>query len=90
MPKYRKKPVIINAFQLTWEVIVTKTLPDWIIGSKNIKILFNEKIKNSQYAIIDTIDGRMQANANDWIIQGVIGEIYPCKNEVFEKTYELA
>ena len=38
---------------------------------------------------IKTLDGWMNASVNDWIIKGVVGELYPCKPDVFEKTYEL-
>lgn len=39
---------------------------------------------------IETLEGIMQANVGDWIITGVNGEKYPCKPDIFEKTYELA
>ena len=38
---------------------------------------------------IDTLEGRMIASPGDWIITGVHGEKYPCKPDIFEKTYEL-
>ena len=37
---------------------------------------------------IETLEGTMTASAGDWIIQGVEGEFYPCKDEIFRKTYE--
>ena len=37
---------------------------------------------------IDTLEGRMRADPGDWIIQGVKGEFYPCKPDIFEATYE--
>lgn len=37
---------------------------------------------------IDTLEGRMHASPGDWIITGVNGEQYPCKPDIFEKTYE--
>lgn len=39
---------------------------------------------------IETLEGKMHANAGDWIITGVQGEKYPCKKEIFEETYEPA
>ncbi|MFW5992136.1 MAG: hypothetical protein ACOCQN_02995 [Halanaerobiaceae bacterium] len=56
--KYRKKPVIVEAYQI----------------DKPMKV--------------ETLEGEMQAKAGDWIITGVDGEKYPCKPDVFEKTYE--
>lgn len=38
---------------------------------------------------IDTLEGKMLASPGDWIITGVHGEQYPCKPDIFEKTYEL-
>ncbi len=56
--KFRKKPVIIEAYKTDKEVI------------------------------IHTLEGDMKANIGDWIIKGVNGELYPCKPDIFEKTYE--
>lgn len=38
--------------------------------------------------IITTLEGNMLASPGDWIITGVHGEQYPCKPDIFEKTYE--
>lgn len=37
---------------------------------------------------IETLEGRMRANIGDWIITGVAGEHYPCKDKIFRATYE--
>lgn len=37
---------------------------------------------------IETLEGNMKANSGDWVIMGVNGEVYPCKPDIFEKTYE--
>ncbi|AMO55552.1 hypothetical protein GZ77_09600 [Endozoicomonas montiporae] len=39
---------------------------------------------------IETLEGTMEASPSDWIIKGVNGEFYPCKRDIFEKTYEPA
>lgn len=57
MKKYMKKPVVIEAEQLTEETH------------------------------IETLEGTMKGNAGDWLIRGVEGELYPCKDEIFKKTY---
>jgi len=59
MSKFRKKPVIIEAYQTQEEMDIL------------------------------TLEGVMHANIGDWIITGVNGEQYPCKPDIFEKTYEL-
>ncbi len=51
----------------------------WFIGSND----------TSRYMQIDTLEGVMTANKGDYIIQGVQGEIYPCKPDIFEMTYEI-
>ena len=95
MPKFRKKPVVIEAWQLTWESVLASSpddvrIPDEIATNPNVSISLTDKIRNSQYALIKTLEGTMKADANDWIIKGVNGELYPCKHDVFEKTYEPA
>ena len=60
MAKYRKKPVVIDAWQTDKEMDIC------------------------------TLEGVMHADVGDWIITGVRGEMYPCKPDIFEKTYEPA
>lgn len=89
MGKYRKKPVVVEAFQLGSE------WPDWwaVAHMANRVTTHNEDGRHRggpDYALIETLEGTMRANFGDWIIQGVAGEIYPCKPEIFERTYELA
>jgi len=92
MAKFRKKPVVIEAFQLTWETTTGQhPVPTWFIeamNEKKVSVGYTEKIHNTQWAKIQTLEGEMTANPNDWIICGVNGEIYPCKPDIFEKTYE--
>jgi hypothetical protein len=57
--KYRKRPVVITAYQTDVDMI------------------------------IPTLEGNMKASKGDYIITGVAGETYPCKSDIFEKTYEL-
>lgn len=88
MPKFRKKPVVIAAVK-TWEMIVHAArswseLPQWLSGTYeagNI-VFMADKIN------IKTLEGVMTADKDDWIIKGVSGELYPCKPDIFEKTYE--
>jgi len=77
--KYRKKPVIIEAFQWGHDGV-----PDWWVKvSQDFKLLIN-----SGSVIIPTLEGDHEAKVGDYIIQGVKGEIYPCKPDIFELTYE--
>lgn len=92
--KYRKKPVEIEAVQLTWanwgEVCDFVQLP-W--GPEGLHGCFSDKGVESDSGekiglIIPTLEGNMLANENDYIIKGVHGEFYPCKPDIFEETYE--
>lgn len=94
MPKYRKKPVVIDAFQLTWESVLAKSpkekqIPDWIADDPAVKISLTDKIQNSEYLMITTSNGEMTANHLDWIIRDENGDLSTCKSGIFEKTYEL-
>lgn len=94
MAKYRKKPVVIEAWKLTWESVVAsspkeKQIPPEVSMHPDIHIFLTDKIENSQYAEINTLEGVMVAKSGDYIIKGVNGEFYPCKPDIFEKTYEL-
>jgi hypothetical protein len=82
MPKFRKLPVVIDAFKI--QPHITDDWPEWLV--KAIK----EKIVTLGYDFLEikTLEGTMKANIGDYIIQGINGEFYPCKPNIFEKTYE--
>lgn len=89
MTFFRKKPVVIEAVQ--WTCPFKETPPAWIILALNSPVgsegFINRIVDNLH---IHTLEGVMVASVNDWIIKGVNGEVYPCKPEIFEKTYEPA
>jgi hypothetical protein len=101
MPKFRKKPVVIEAVQFNPEA------KHWY------DIEFPEGVRHTNYAevsdlcggtsgcsktpemwtwsvcgVVDTLEGKHLALPGDWIIKGVKGEFYPCKPDIFELTYE--
>lgn len=78
--KYRKKPVVIEAF--LWG---TDKVPDWWKELKGVTINVN-----TQSAFIPTLEGTMEARKGDYIIKGIKGEVYPCKPDIFEASYEPA
>lgn len=84
---YTKKPVTIQAWQLTIENYL-KGVPDLFdhsdISIRYIKV--NNKIAGI-WAVIKTLEGDMEAKGGDWLIRGVNSEFYPCKPDIFEKTY---
>lgn len=80
--KYRKKPVVIDAIQ--WDGNNLEECLNFM--SDNGFLGYGHNYKNQ--IIIKTLEGDMLANINDYIIKGVNDEFYPCKPDIFEKTYE--
>jgi len=79
MTKYRKLPVEIEAIQLTDDTMDLAL--HWCLNSTPVSPF-------GVGLIIHTLEGDMTATENDWIIRGVQGEFYPCKPDVFDRTYE--
>jgi hypothetical protein len=87
--QFRKKPVVIEAVQ--WDGNQISDVPMWISEAlqkdpKDIGGLY----RYGRDVHIFTLEGVMIAAPSDWIIRGVKGEIYPCKDEIFRMTYEPA
>lgn len=90
MAKYRKKHVVIEAFEYCEDFMKIGTncrgVLEWGISAYDDgDIYFN----NKDECFIKTLEGDMKVNIGDYIIKGVNGELYPCKPDIFEKTYEL-
>lgn len=86
--KYRKKPVVIEAEKVS-EILQNaahnwSALPEWV----------KERYEQGGFVLlpdginIKTLEGIMRAEKSDYLIKGVQGEIYPCKPDIFEQTYE--
>lgn len=91
MPRFRKKPVEIEAMQFTgmdsylaivawWKSWKTETLD----ASEKLEFRGGPK----PLMLINTLEGWMSASPGDWIIRGVQDELYPCKPDIFAATYE--
>lgn len=90
--KYRKKPVVIEAHQITHEVAVAHLidrapLPFGLRSSFASYHPLTRKVHKID-VVIKTLEGTMHAQLDDWIIKGVKGELYPCKPDIFAATYE--
>jgi len=79
MPKFRKRPVVIDAIQ--WNGKNVAEVSAFLAGS-------TARFDDSGGLKIPTREGEMLASIGDWIIRGIKSEIYPCKPEIFEATYE--
>ena len=85
MAQYRKKPVVIEAIQFNGKI--AEEIEQW--SNNNVKRgLVSEDTLTKVYLEIETLEGTMTAQLNDYIIKGVNGEFYPCKPDIFEKTYD--
>lgn len=78
--KYVKKPVVISALKWTGDNILEMCN---FTGKEDGELLKNDEL------YIDTLEGTMHASVGDYIVCGVDGEFYPCKPDIFEKTYEI-
>jgi hypothetical protein len=85
MARYRKLPVEIEAVQWNgwWALSYDDVEAMAQNGPRTISLRGGE-------LFISTLEGEMRADVGDWIIKGVNGEIYPCKPDIFAKTYEPA
>lgn len=83
--KYRKKPIVIEAWQVTDDDL-TRPTPRWLLNAviRGQVVMLDGDRKTT----IKTLEGTMTADLGDWIIQGVKGELYPCKPDIFAATYE--
>ena len=93
--KYRKKPVVVEAIQ--WNGTNDREMFDFLTNYEKTNdfistsgenfYIDHEKVKGG--LIIKTLEGEHIATIVDYIIKGVEGEFYPCKPDIFEKTYEM-
>jgi hypothetical protein len=82
MPRFRKKPVVIEAWQLSFE---NATELKAMVGGRDWS---RPPMRAVTGIIVPTLEGEHQAAYGDWIIRGVKGEFYPCKPDIFEATYD--
>ena len=94
--KYRKKPVVIDAVE--WTGKNHREMFDFLTGTHDMPMtaggqdftFYIDHSKISGGLIINTLEGEHIASIGDYIIKGVNGEFYPCKPDIFNKTYDEA
>lgn len=86
--EFRKKPVKIKAFKLAQRVAWPEWFHDAVSRNDIITHGMGKFASGDVSCEIKTLEGVMRANEGDYIIQGVKGEIYPCKSDIFHMTYE--
>lgn len=89
MTKWVKKPVVVDAVQFKGFNNIGQAVfsqkPEWLSEQFGKTVLFFGEVNTLE---IETLEGKMVADINDYIIKGVKGELYPCKPEIFHLTYE--
>jgi hypothetical protein len=93
--KYRKKPVVVDAIRwdgqdiaAVWELLGDDELQAFP-SSEYVRLGLGHTPATGEL-VIPTLEGNHTAMPGDWIIKGVKGELYPCKPDIFEATYEAA
>lgn len=86
MEKYRKKPVTVEAVRVTEDFIKAKSLGDTYqtIDGNTYRLTYTDA-----GILVETLEGNVAAGVGDWIIKGIHDELYPCKHDIFIKTYDL-
>lgn len=89
MSKWRKKPVVVEAVRYIGggNLAPDEATPDWIwtaLADGTVRSTTGQR----DFLIIKTLEGEMAVIPGDWIIRGVAGELYPCKPDIFDATYE--
>lgn len=90
MPRFRKRPVVIEAFQWRNEPGDYEIMPKWLKDAfvdGNIKVVSIVGPDGVEIRI-ETLEGAMAGKVGDWIIRGIRGELYSCRADIFEATYE--
>lgn len=82
--RFRKKPVVVEAIQWKGYQVNEEEVRKFVGKGRKMYVYGSHYEKLS----IPTLEGRHEASIGDWIIKGVKGEFYPCKPDIFEKTYE--
>ena len=96
MSSYRKKPVVVEAFKYDGDLKGSDGkyyVPEWAVEAYKNETLYYDSIGIGCIVppvelFIRTLEGAMHVSVGDYVIKGVQGELYPCKPDIFEQTYE--
>lgn len=87
--KYQKKPVVVEAFQMKKQYREGENWPWWLLEAWKMNPGAVGAVWSGRDCLfVGTLGGAVEVEYGDWIICGVGGELYPCKPDIFEKTYE--
>ncbi len=100
MSLFRKKPIVIEAVQVNATDFsfqggfdgnpFNEVAPPWLMEALKSGVIVPDTPGSTDYAEwkIPTLEGDMWAGPGDWIIRGVAGELYPCRPDIFEASYD--
>ncbi|MEO8824097.1 MAG: hypothetical protein ABI366_11045 [Ginsengibacter sp.] len=88
MAKYRKKPVVIESYNFDGTYECMKQIEVLFPKLETLSSTINKERNEVYKWKIGTLEGGHEVSKGDWIIEGIAGEFYPCKPDIFEKTYE--
>lgn len=90
--RYRKKPVVVEAWQWDGNFLEDcKDVPQWLYEAEergDVEAYADWYNAEESFMEIETLEGTHIAKPGDYIIKGIQGELYPCKPDIFEQTYE--
>ena len=90
MAKYRKKPIVIEAFQFKYLPASPGQWPEWFLVAyrKDKGTEGSVYLHTNGLLVIWTLEGILEISPEDFVIKGIKGELYPCKPDIFKATYE--
>jgi len=89
--RWRKKPIEIDAMRFNGTMASASAILDWANNDDETFIMLEARNGDPDFGLlIPTLEGDMNISPGDWVIQGVQGEFYPCKPDIFHATYEDA
>lgn len=80
--KYRKRPLLIEAIRFTEET--KNRVFDFVTCDKYAAFELDQPVLH-----IQTLEGLVVVHLGDWVIKGIAGEFYPCRDDIFRETYEI-
>ena len=86
MKKYVKKPIEVEAIQITSDNLLE--LRNFLVNNDTAYGCIEFDFIGAITVTIETLEGDMEAHEGDYIIKGIRGELYPCRKDIFEETYE--
>lgn len=92
--KYQKKPVVIEAFQYDGDLRGSDGayyVPEWAVEAYEKGVMHYGALRLDEppcELFIDTLEGTHHVSVGDYVIKGIKGELYPCKPDIFEESYE--